>query len=141
MAATHPNFKLHRKKEKFLARGYSSRKVISPYKAAIWIGNIRPTPLSREYTVKIEFHHGRKPSITVLSPKLELAEGKKRLPHTYICGSLCLYTPDRGEWHAGLSLASTIVPWTAMWLYYYEIWLITGKWHGDEKDPYHVKEI
>ena len=104
MAAAHPNFKLHRKKQKFLARSYSSRKVISPYKAAVWIGNIRPTPLSREYTVKIEYQHGRKPTITVLSPELKLAEGKKRLPHTYICGSLCLYTPDRGEWHAGLSI-------------------------------------
>lgn len=27
-------------------------------------------------------------------------------------------------------IAKTILPWTALWLYYYELWLDTGKWLG-----------
>lgn len=27
-------------------------------------------------------------------------------------------------------IANTIVPWTSEWLFYYEIWLATGQWHG-----------
>jgi hypothetical protein len=27
-------------------------------------------------------------------------------------------------------IATTILPWTALWLYYYELWLDTGKWLG-----------
>jgi hypothetical protein len=42
-----------------------------------------------------------------------------------------LYTPEKGEWHAGRFIASTIVPWTFFWLNYYEGWLITKEWHGD----------
>jgi hypothetical protein len=29
-----------------------------------------------------------------------------------------------------LSIADTIVPWTAEWLVHYEIWLMTGEWYG-----------
>ena len=29
-----------------------------------------------------------------------------------------------------MSIADTIVPWTAEWLVYYEIWLMTGEWYG-----------
>ena len=27
-------------------------------------------------------------------------------------------------------LAKTTVPWASRWLYYYELWLVTGKWLG-----------
>jgi hypothetical protein len=27
-------------------------------------------------------------------------------------------------------IATTLIPWTALWLYYYELWLDTGKWLG-----------
>jgi hypothetical protein len=29
-----------------------------------------------------------------------------------------------------MSIADTIVPWTAEWLVHYEIWLMTGEWYG-----------
>ena len=29
-----------------------------------------------------------------------------------------------------MSIADTIVPWTAEWLVHYEIWLVTGEWYG-----------
>ncbi len=50
--------------------------------------------------------------------------------HRYPDGSLCLYWPDEWGWTARESLAATIVPWTAFWLYYYELWLVTGEWLG-----------
>jgi hypothetical protein len=43
-------------------------------------------------------------------------------------------------------IATTIVPWLALWLFYYEIWRITGKWlgkgaHAWENDDYRAEEI
>jgi hypothetical protein len=29
----------------------------------------------------------------------------------------------------------SIVPWTSLWLYYYEIWHATGEWLGGGHDP------
>lgn len=31
-------------------------------------------------------------------------------------------------------LAQSIVPWTAEWLFYYEMWQVTGAWGGDEAE-------
>jgi len=27
-------------------------------------------------------------------------------------------------------MGRTILPWTSLWLHFYEIWLVTGVWHG-----------
>lgn len=35
-----------------------------------------------------------------------------------------------GRWTERACLANTIMPWAAMWLYYYEIWLVTDAWLG-----------
>jgi hypothetical protein len=29
-----------------------------------------------------------------------------------------------------MMIATTIIPWLALWLYYYEVWLATGHWEG-----------
>lgn len=34
-----------------------------------------------------------------------------------------------------MRIANTILPWTSLWLYYYEIWLGTGKWEGGGDHP------
>jgi hypothetical protein len=34
-----------------------------------------------------------------------------------------------------MSIADTIVPWTAEWLVHYEIWLMTGEWYGGGDCP------
>jgi hypothetical protein len=53
-------------------------------------------------------------------------------PHVYRSDddSLCLYWPMEWSWTPTASLAATIVPWSALWLYYYEAWLVTGEWLG-----------
>lgn len=136
MRILQPNFPVQRKK-----RSGKKAKTVSTFNKAVWIGDVQPTPLSRSYSVKIEYEYLLAPRITVLSPKLKLAEGAKRLPHIYNSGNLCLYTPAKGEWHSGLSIAATIVPWISTWLYYYEIWVITGEWMGDDNDPFHAKSL
>lgn len=32
-------------------------------------------------------------------------------------------------------ISRTLVPWAAEWLLHYEVWTITGKWHGGGHEP------
>lgn len=89
---------------------------------------LQPTPLSRRYTVKITQRPPFDPDVEILAPALRLHPGAPGLPHVYPGDKLCLYEP--GEWRSNKSIADTVLPWTAEWLYHYEIWLITGEWTG-----------
>ncbi len=49
----------------------------------VWRFRAPPTPLSREYTVRIDYRQGATPRVFVEDPDLTaLAEGR-RLPHVY----------------------------------------------------------
>ena len=101
-------------------------------KSLSWVGHIRPTLLSRLYSVKIKLENG-KVEVFVIDPvKLDIHKDKMLLPHVYSTPrqKLCLYFPDGKEWNKGKLLIDTIIPWTSEWLYFYEIWLITGEWYG-----------
>ena len=50
------------------------------------------------------------------------------LPHTFPGDKLCLHLP--GEWSPKMYISHTTIPWTSEWLFYYEIWLISGSWDG-----------
>ncbi|CAG0975719.1 hypothetical protein ANRL4_01552 [Anaerolineae bacterium] len=94
----------------------------------VWIGLLRPSPNSRDYLLSIEYTQGYPPKVHVLSPEL-----LSNVPHIYHTDkSLCLYHPGEGSWSSGKLIARTIVPWTAEWLRFYEIWCLTGKWFGPE---------
>lgn len=90
--------------------------------------SIQPTAASRRYSVRIRYSYGGVPKVHVLAPELVLHRTAKVLPHTYSDNTICLHLP--GQWRPTMLLANTTVPWTSEWLYYYEIWLITGQWHG-----------
>lgn len=82
------------------------------------------------YALDMEF-----PWVRVLRPRLvqrpELPEGP--LPHVYWQGDepgLCLFDPLQKEWDASMAISRTTIPWTIDWLYFYEIWSMTGKWLG-----------
>lgn len=105
----------------------------------IVIGNIKPTPLSRDYTVKITYVIGYSPIIEIINPKLN--DGSKKLPHVYKKENLCLFYPRNKEWTKYDYIADKIIPWTSLWLYYYEIWNITGEWKGGGKHPDSGKKI
>ena len=92
----------------------------------VWIGTLQPTPLSPIYKIKIvELRHSF-PHVYVLEPKIV-----KDAPHLYSDRSLCLFFPKDFSWSKKSLIAETIVPWTALWLYFYEWWLKTGFWYGE----------
>ena len=95
--------------------------------------DVIPTALSDTYTLKIKYDEPFFPHVFVVSPKpLLLARGAEKLPHTYDHKRqrLCLFQPQKGEWNCTKLIANTIVHWAIEWLYYYEIWVYTGKWLG-----------
>jgi hypothetical protein len=75
--------------------------------------------------------------VVVRAPNLVALAENRRLPHVYSDDPvrLCLYLPGSGEWHRGLSLATTIVPWTYLWLDYFEEWLVSNEWQGGGVHP------
>ena len=96
-----------------------------------WTATLRPSPFSRDYTVRISYTRGRFPRVEVL-PRPPSRPGEP-LPHVYGDGSLCLHRV--GEWSPDMLIADTIVPWACEWLIHYEIWLATGEWHGGGEEP------
>lgn len=101
----------------------------------IWYGRIQPTPLSDQYDIRINYRLGAAPVVNVLSPRLRTGPNNEPIPHIYNSGALCLYRPWANEWTPNLSIAETIVPWTYLWLYFYELWQATGRWHGGGEHP------
>ena len=103
----------------------NSRWTIRPH-GFTWFFDVTPTALSDTYTLKIVYNEPFFPNIYIVSPKpLMLAEGAKRLPHTYDTKKqrLCLFRPHFGEWNSIMLIADTIVHWAIEWLYYYENWV------------------
>jgi hypothetical protein len=100
-----------------------------------WRGRLQPTEVSPVYQVQIQYAYPRSPRIWVPSPAL-----RSDAPHRYGDGSLCLYYPGDGSWTPALPIAQTLVPWTALWLAFYEIWLRTGTWYGSEAPHAQAKE-
>lgn len=98
-----------------------------------WTGMVQPNPLCDIYTVKISWDgHRRRPVVHVLHPLLTIPKGKS-LPHVFPGDELCLHFP--GEWSPDMLITDSIIPWTSEWLYFYELWLATGEWHGGGHDP------
>ena len=50
----------------------------------------------------------------------------------YANGDLCLYHPPSQPWSAENDLHNTIIPWTAEWLVFYELYLSEGVWLGPQ---------
>lgn len=98
----------------------------------IWKGNIRPTPLSQLYKVRLRYKIGERPDTRIISPKLE-SYNNEPIPHVFSQERLCLYIGD--EWTPNMNMADTIIPWVSDWLLYYEFWLVTGEWLGGGTHP------
>lgn len=102
---------------------------------------LKPTENSIEYTIKLVAKQNRKRvDIFVVNPKITRIDGEKTTPHMYSDNSLCLFYPEYSEWKYTDLWSETLIPWTSLWLYYYEIWKETGEWlgggiHGDKHIP------
>ena len=92
-------------------------------KRLVFTGALTPSPLSRTYSLQVEYDDRQVPVVKVLSPALERPPAQE-LPHTYEEDVLCLYFP--GEWNASKLITLTIIPWAVEWLLHYELWLATG---------------
>jgi hypothetical protein len=99
----------------------------------ICTGMLKPTDLSRQYTIDVSYSLESPPTVQVITPELITIENKK-IPHIYKDGSLCLFYSKNKEWTRQNLISETIIPWTSLWLYYYEIWLATGEWLGNGID-------
>lgn len=103
----------------------------------LWEFSARPTTLSREYRVRIAYYYEDVPKIYVIDPDLvSLSEGR-HIPHVYEQKPtrLCLYLPGAGEWLPSMFIDKTIVPWSYLWLFYFEDWLATDEWKGGGIHP------
>lgn len=100
---------------------------------------LKPTENSQCYKLKISTRvNSTIVSIYPVEPFIGREINGKKVPHMYPDGSLCLYYPEYNEWKYSDSWATTLIPWASLWLYYYEIWLMTGEWlgggvHGNSK--------
>lgn len=97
-----------------------------------WTGELQPSSLSRIYSVHLQYDGCHSPTVRVTAPVLE-PRPDASLPHVYRDGSLCLHVP--GEWGRDMLIADSIVPWTAEWLFNYELWKVTGEWFGGGEWP------
>jgi len=113
-----------------LLRQYPNGTVPTTHPELVWAGSLTPTEFSRTYDVVIAHRiGGPRPLVYVAEPRLKLVNGL-RLPHVFSLNTLCLSYGNR-EWNNSMLIANTLVPWTAEWLAYYEVWLATdGDWMG-----------
>jgi hypothetical protein len=103
----------------------------------VWTYDASPSALSRIYRIRIEMEHDLSPEVFVETPDLNLLADGRDLPHVYRQDPvrLCLYLPGTTEWRPWMRLDQTVVPWTALWLFYFEDWLSTGEWKGGGEHP------
>jgi hypothetical protein len=99
-------------------------------------GRIQPTDQSPIYRIEVRYSPWSSPEVEVIEPRIGFTSGT----HMYHNGTLCLYDWREHPWQRRWHLHETIIPWTAEWLVFYEIWVLTGKWLGksavhDESKP------
>ena len=97
-----------------------------------WEFEAQPSPTSRQYQLLLEYRVGSAPQVTVRFPDLLDLSGGRRLPHVYSqCPTqLCLFLPSSNEWHPRMMLIETVIPWSFLWLFYFEEWLVSDVWSG-----------
>lgn len=106
----------------------------------LWEFPIQPTAVSRLYTARLEYRETKAPRVLILSPDLTALAGERahKIPHVYSHTHpvrLCLYDPSKWPWTPHMAFATTIVPWTYLWLYYFEEWLFSNEWKGGGEHP------
>jgi hypothetical protein len=120
--------------------GFADAVVRHNGRTLLFRAGISPGSFGRLYQCLLKIKpDGKQPEVIVLEPDLSrLAQGKE-IPHTYAYDGhgtrLCLWWPKGREWVPTMNLGDTFVPWTAEWLHYFELWLLTGEWSGGGEHP------
>lgn len=99
---------------------------------------VRPTPLSKQYDLKIIYDKYVGVKVFIINEILMVAKNRTKLPHVYshIEQQICLYSPSKKEWTREKFIFSTIIPWACEWLQFYELWVIDGNWLGGGHEEY-----
>ena len=114
---------------------YSYFKVNIVRQKLIIKGQLQPTARSTNYTFVLEYSLSSSPRIRIVSPKLARNSKDEDIPHMYSQKYLCLFQPKYKEFKRSDFLSDTIIPWTSLWLYHYELWHLTNKWLGGGEHP------
>jgi len=103
----------------------------------VWDFAAQPTLVSRTYSARLRYRMGKLPGVYVLEPDLVDLAGGQSLPHVYEQKPprLCLFLPGTGEWRPSMLIERTFLPWTVLWLFYFEAWLGSGEWEGGGVHP------
>ena len=93
-------------------------------------GIITPSENCNSYRIIISYEQGRVPRVCIKEPEIT------PFPeiHMYGDGTLCLYKPTDDPWKRLDNIHEKIIPWTAEWLVFYELYLLCGKWLGPEAE-------
>ena len=89
-------------------------------------GSISPSEGCDTYDLNISYSMGGIPSVRITNPHIP----PRAEYHMYKEGNLCLYDWREMPWSANMKVHETIIPWTAEWLVFYELWCLTGTWIG-----------
>lgn len=111
---------------------------VQKHKNGFWMEfSIQPTKMSRLYKVIIIYVNGYQPYSYVISPNIIKISGDRIVPHLYSQENqrLCLTYPSFDEWTTDKLIANTYIPWIALWLYFYEDWLLSNEWKGGGIHP------
>jgi len=92
------------------------------------IGEVQPCPDCDTYQIRVSLPKGGIPRVKIVSPHIPPISSI----HIYSNGSLCLYDYREQPWMFDDDLHEKIIPWTAEWLVYYELFKLEGKWLGPE---------
>ncbi len=116
---------------------YPQFKVFNKTKYSVsFVGELKVADEFQKYKISINFRGNDHPIAKVLSPKLV-----DNPPHYYKDpGCLCLYHPRLFKWKREKLISKEIIPLIATWIYFYEVWLQTGKWYGPEA-PHDLNEL
>jgi hypothetical protein len=117
----------------FLTLAFPSFRIVTARSELRCVGTPQPSPTSDKYTVDLEYRVPSRPRVRVVRPQLKLAPGRTKLPHVFKENDLCLYLS--GEWRPDLKISEYIIPWISLWLFFYEVWLVTGEWLGGGHEP------
>jgi hypothetical protein len=117
----------------------------------VWEGPVKPA--GKTYRIRIVYFRKTifdgwtlaNPYVTVhvVDPPIgaEAVKEEHLLPHIYWNDrnpewpSLCLWDPKEMFWTPEQMIATTILPWTAEWLLFFEYWQITGEFRGPGRHP------
>lgn len=100
-----------------------------------WYGTLQPTANSPVYQTKLVYRLPKPPQVWITTPTL-----RPDAPHCYKDKSLCLYYPKDQSWQPNMKISRTFIPWAALWLAFYEIWLETDQWYGEEAPHQNTKK-